>query len=397
VTGADPTADPTVGGPPRVIGPGRRRRRRRVGRVLAGVVAVLAVGAAAAAASGFGLEAGPRGGDGQPSTGGGLPPATAKVTRQTLVETQTETGTLGYGDTTTVSGRLGGTVTALPATGTTVKRGQVLYRFDNAPVVLLYGALPTYRALSPGTEGADVKQFERNLYALGYRGFTVDDTYSAATADAVKQWQEDRGLPETGTVELGRVVYAAGPVRVGTHEVAVGDAVQPGTALFTITGRSRAVTVELDTADQRLARKGAAVTVTLPDGTTVRGKIATIQTVIDTGSGDSSGDGSGNGGDGGGSDPETKLEVTVTLADQKALAGLDQASVDVAFTASQRKDVLSVPVAALLALAEGGYGVQVIDGSSTRIVTVETGLFASGRVEVSGAGLAEGMTVGMPA
>jgi membrane fusion protein, multidrug efflux system len=387
VTGADPTVD----GPPRVIGPGRRRRRR-AGRVVVAVVVVLAVGAAAAAATGFGLDAGPRGGDRQGSAGGGLPPATAKVTRQTLVEAQTENGTLGYGDATTVTGRLAGTVTALPATGSTVKRGQALYRFDNVPVVLLYGSLPAYRALSPGTEGADVKQFELNLYALGYRGFTVDDTYSEATADAVKEWQDDLGLPETGTVELGRVVYAAGPVRVGTHEAAVGDAVQPGAALFTYTGRSRAVTIELEVSDQRLARKGAAVEVTLPDGTTVRGKIAKTRTVLDTGSGD----GDGGGGDGGGSDPETKLVVTVTIDDEKPLAGLDQALVDVAFTASQRKNVLSVPVAALLALAEGGYGVQVVDGTTTRIVAVETGLFASGRVEVSGAGLKEGMTVGMP-
>jgi hypothetical protein len=55
-----------------------------------------------------------------------------------------------------------------------------------------------------------------------------------------------------------------------------------------------------------------------------------------------------------------------------------------------------VPVAALLALREGGYGVQIVEGSTTRIVAVKTGLFSGGRVEVSGDGLAEGMTVGMP-
>jgi hypothetical protein len=58
--------------------------------------------------------------------------------------------------------------------------------------------------------------------------------------------------------------------------------------------------------------------------------------------------------------------------------------------------VLTVPVAALLALAEGGYGVQVVGGGTTRIVAVQTGLFAGGRVEVTGDGLAEGQTVGVP-
>ncbi|GFJ88400.1 hypothetical protein [Phytohabitans rumicis] len=84
------------------------------------------------------------------------------------------------------------------------------------------------------------------------------------------------------------------------------------------------------------------------------------------------------------------------MTDAKALAALDAATVDVAFTASERKDVLTVPVAALLALAEGGYGVQVVDGGSARIAAVQTGLFASGRVEVTGDGLTEGATVGMP-
>ena len=72
-------------------------------------------------------------------------------------------------------------------------------------------------------------------------------------------------------------------------------------------------------------------------------------------------------------------------------------AVDVGFTASERKDVLTVPVAALLALAEGGYGVRSSTAATTRIVAVETGLFADGRVEVTGDGLAEGMTVGVPA
>lgn len=358
---------------------GVTRRRRRTGRVVAVTAVVLAVGGAAVAANGLGLVRE----EARGQTASNLPPATAQVTRQTLVDTQTESGTLGYGTVTTVSGRLTGTVTWLPATGATVKRGQPLYRVDNEPVVLLYGTLPAYRALSPGTEGADVTQFERNLRALGYDGFTVDDTYSSATASAVKEWQEDLGLPETGTVELGRVIYAAGAVRVDSHEAAVGDPLQPGADVLGYTGTARVVTVELDPSDQRLAKKGGAVTVTLPDGKTVEGKIAGAQTVVVPG-------------DGQGQEDETKLEVTVKLSSSDSVAALDEATLDVAFTASQRENVLTVPVAALLALAEGGYGVQVVEGGATRIVAVETGLFANGQVEVTGAGLTEGMTVGMP-
>lgn len=365
---------------------GASRRRRRTGGVLVATATVLAVGAAAGA--GFGFD-GLRGGGSGDDAGADLPPATATVTRETLVDTQTEDGELGYGDPTTLTARLGGTLTRLPASGSTVKRGHALYLVDNQPVLLLYGSLPAYRTLAPGTEGADVEQFERNLRALGYTGFTVDEVYSGSTAEAVKDWQDDLGLRETGTVELGRVVYATGPVRVDSREAAVGDAVQPGKALLSYTGLSPVVTVELDVADQRLARKGATVSVTLPDGKIVTGKITNVETVVDTGGGDE-----GNPGDD--QEAETTLEVTVTIGDKKALAGLGQASVQVDFTASKRENVLTVPVAALLALAEGGYGVEVVEGRKTRIIAVETGLFADGRVEVTGDGLSEGKTVGMP-
>lgn len=358
---------------------GVTRRRRRTGRVVAVTAIVIAVGGAAVAANGFGLMRGEASGETQSS----LPPATAQVTRQTLVDTQSESGSLGYGSATKVPGRLSGTLTWLPATGAVVKRGQPLYRVDNEPVPLLYGTLPAYRTLSPGTEGADVKQFEKNLRALGYTGFTVDDTYSSATASAVREWQEDLGLTETGTVELGRVVYAANQVRVDSHDAEVGDPLQPGAEVLGYTGTARVVTVEMEPSDQRLAKKGGAVTVTLPDGKTVEGRIAGSQTVVVPG-------------DGQGQEEETKLEVTVTIPASESVAALDDATLDVAFTASQRENVLTVPVAALLALAEGGYGVQVVEGGSTRIVAVETGLFASGRVEVTGAGLTEGTTVGMP-
>jgi peptidoglycan hydrolase-like protein with peptidoglycan-binding domain len=340
--------------------------------------AMVAVGVAAVAAVGFG------GGGGGTAEADVLPPATAKVTRQTLIDAETMPGELGYGAATTLRDRAGGTVTWLAGTGAVIKRGGVLYRVDNEKVVLLYGTLPAYRELRSGLEGTDVKQFERNLAALGYDGFTVDDEYTSATAEAVEDWQDDLGLPETGRVEPGRIVYAASQVRIDAHSAAVGDVVQPGSAVLAITGTTRLVTVELDVDDQRLARRGAAVRVSVPSGDGVAGKITDVDTVIDAGSDEPD------------AEPETLIEVTVSVADARAYAGYDQASVDVDFTAAERKDVLTVPVAALLALAEGGYGVELVEGSTSRIIAVETGLFADGRVEVTGDGLADGATVGTP-
>jgi peptidoglycan hydrolase-like protein with peptidoglycan-binding domain len=365
--------EPAGGNPPR-----RRRRSRGLGKAVGAAAAVVAVGAATAAAVGFG------GDNGGTSNASGLPPSTATVDRQTLADTETVDGDLGFGSARTAASRLSGTVTWLAGQGSVVKRGQPLYKVDNRPILLMYGALPAYRRLAPGDEGPDVKQLEQNLRAIGYTGFTVDDEYTSSTADAVSEWQDDAGLEETGVVEPGQILYAAGAIRVDGHEAEVGDAAQPGQGVLTYTGTARVVTVTLDVDDQRLARKGATVGVTLPDGRRVDGKITKIESVIDAGS------------DNPEAEPETKIEVTVTVGDAKALAEYDRASVDVAFTASQRENVLTVPVAALLALREGGYGVQIVEGSTTRIVAVRTGLFSGGRVEVSGGGLAEGMTVGMP-
>jgi membrane fusion protein, multidrug efflux system len=337
--------------------------------------ATVVVGAAGAAAVGFG------GGDNGTPTRSSLPPATARVTRQSLFDSQKESGTLGYGKETTVAGRLQGTVTWLPETGAVIHRGEQVYRVDNLPVLLLYGSLPAYRQLAPGDEGADVKQFEQELKALGYTGFTVDTKYTADTATAVKKWQKANGLTRTGVVEAGRVVFAPGEVRVVSLKLAVGDAAQG--PVLTYGGTSRVVTVKLKVSDQRLAKKDAKVSVALPDGSTVDGTIVRTATIVETGSGDNA-------------TATTKIEVTIALADASKISGFDQATVDATFTVSERKNVLVVPVAALLALAEGGYGVQVVEGSSTRILRVETGLFSGGRVEVTGEGLAEGMTVGMP-
>ncbi|MEU8000712.1 peptidoglycan-binding protein [Catellatospora sp. NPDC049111] len=356
--------------------PLRRRRRRGARTALLVFGALAAGGAAAAAAVGFG------GGDGTTPPASNLPPATAPVTRQTLQDTQTLDGELGFGPTRSAVNRLNGTVTWLPESGAVISRGKPLYRIDNTPAVLMYGDVPAYRELKVGDEGADVKQLEQNLKALGYSGFTVDREFTSSTATAVRQWQEDLGLKETGRVEFGRVVFASGQIRVESVEATASAPAQPGAAVLKYTGTVRVVVVQLDVADQRLAKVGAAVRVELPAGGTAEGRVAKAYTVIEAG--------------GQGEEATTKIEAVVSLADQKAVAAFNQASVDVTFTAAERPGVLTVPVSALVALREGGYGVEVVENGTSRYVAVRAGLFSGGRVEVSGDGLAEGMTVGIP-
>jgi hypothetical protein len=357
-----------------------------------------------------------------------VPTGTATVARTDVVERQQVAGTLGYGDSVTVPGQSAGggggssgggsgaggggqtqdgIVTRLPAVGAVVRRGQTLYELDGHPVPLWYGTRPAWRAFQLGmTDGADVRQLEANLVALGYdpdRGITVDRHYSWATAAAVKRWQKATGRAQTGAVQLGQVVFLPGPIRVAAVTATVGAPLPSGTAILTVTSTRPQVTVALETALQQLVRRGDRVEVTLPDGKTTRGTVARVSRVAtqpSTGSGQNGGEtqSQGEGGSGSGSEQAT-VQVTVRLANPKAAASLDQAPVQVAITTQAAKGVLAVPINALLARPGGGYAVELVQGTTHRRVAVRTGLFdeTAGLVEVQGAGLAEGMKVQVPA
>ncbi|WP_328469581.1 peptidoglycan-binding protein [Actinoplanes sp. NBC_00393] len=340
-------------------------------KIAAGTVAVASAGVAAV------LVARPGAGSDEPA-GGRLPPATVEITKGTLRESVEADGELGYGPTRTASARRQGIVTWLPESGATVTRGKPLHRIDDEPAVLMYGSTPAYRPMRSGDEGRDVAQLEKNLEALGYDGFTVDDDYTGSTADAVEQWQEDMGLPESGVVELGQVVFASGAVRVDALTAERDAAVAPGQALLTWTGTTKVVTVRLDVSDASVAEVGATASVTLPDGKRATGKVTEVATVIEPGAGQDA-------------EPTTEIEAQVAIK-----TSFGTAAVDVTFTAAERKGVLTVPVAALVAADGGGFAVEVVEGDATRHVPVKTGLFADGRVEITGDGLAAGMTVGMP-
>ncbi|MGY0390561.1 peptidoglycan-binding protein [Nocardioides sp. WG-D5] len=361
--------------------PGRPRRTAKI----AGVgLAALAVAGTAAAAYAYADR------DGSSATQDALPPATAEVTRGTLTDEVTEGGTLGYGTLVPISSRRPGTVTALPDEGEVVRRGEPLFEVDATPVPLLYGTVPAWRDLAHGVDGKDVKQLEKNLWALGYRGFDVDEDYTYATADAVAEWQEDLGVEETGKIRTGDIVVQPAAVRIGSLSASLGDQAGNGGPVLSVTDTVPSVTVTLDPADRRMASVGAAVEVTLPDGTRAAGKVTDSATKVSEESG-------GGGGDDG--ESTTTLEVVAVLTEKKgreAAAAYDAAAVDVAFTAGERKNVLTVPVAALVALAEGGFGVEVVEGSTTEYVPVEAGLFSGGRVEISGDGITEGAVVGVP-
>jgi multidrug efflux pump subunit AcrA (membrane-fusion protein) len=156
-----------------------------------------------------------------------------------------------------------------------------------------------------------------------------------------------------------------------------------------VTPTSQLVTVNLDVADRDLAKKGRTVTIDLPGGKTIKGHITSVGTVAESSSSDQNSDQPA-------SDNAT-IEVIVTIDKGQSAAGLDQAPVTVSMESSRTKDVLSVPVAALLAISDSAYAVQVIQPDGTaKLVPVDIGTFADGRVEIEGDGISEGTVVGVP-
>jgi hypothetical protein len=163
------------------------------------------------------------------------------------------------------------------------------------------------------------------------------------------------------------------------------------TPVLTTSSVQAVVTVELDPSKQREAKVGDHVTVGLPSGRTVSGRISAVSSIAQP-PGATSGDGGGGGTNTNGPGSSTSVPVTITLRGRASGKGLDQASVSVNFAAARARNVLSVPVTALLAIQGGRYALQEIS-SPPRLISVTPGLFAAGYVEVSGRGIYPGLVV----
>jgi peptidoglycan hydrolase-like protein with peptidoglycan-binding domain len=258
----------------------------------------------------------------------------------------------------------------------------------------MYGSVPAWRTLKKGVaDGADVRELERNLVELGFdpkHGVTVDDHFGAATAKAVERWQKKLGAAQTGRVRLGTIVFLPGARLVGTLETEVGAQVQTGATIMQTSSTRQAVTVDLDTTKQSLAAVGNDVTVTLPSGDEVPGTISSVGKVAQSSSSSTQDQGQGQ------SSSTSTITVTIKLGSGPGV-DLDQAPVSVAFAQQTRKNVLAVPVTALLSLLGGGYAVEVSDGTSqTHLVAVTPGLYAGGYVEITGDGIEQGTKVVVP-
>jgi hypothetical protein len=328
------------------------------------------------------------------------PTSVTSVTQGDISSQTQVSGTLGYSGTYEVVNQAQGTVTWLPALGQLVSEGQVLYDVSGNPVVLLYGTTPAYRDLTEAatdsaTSGADVQNLNYDLVALGYLTSaeiaSEPNDFTGYTKIGVEKLQAALGVTQNGVLSLGQVVFlptAARITAVGQNTV-VGGQAQPGAQILTASSTTRVVTINLDADQQGDVAVGDKVTITLPNSQTTTGTVTSVGTVATTPS-----NGNGN------SNSSPTISVLVTPDSPSATGNLDQAPVEVSITAASAKNAFVVPVDALLALAGGGYGLEVIGANGVHHVEpVTLGLFddANEQVQVSGTGVYAGQRIVIPA
>lgn len=291
---------------------------------------------------------------------------TAPVTRGDLTESRILAGTLGYGAPVGVPGAAQGTITALPDPGQVIHRDEQLYAVDERSIRSMWGTVPLWRTLEYGREGTDVEQLNHNLAALGY-DVVEDDVFGRRTAAAVRQWQRDRALDVTGTITADDIAFVDGDVRVASVPAKLGQPANGDVLEVTSTKRVVTASVPPTEADR------------LPVGTKTQVRVNGTGeplggTVIDAQPAEQQGQ------DGAAATVDVRIAIEPGERELPSAA-----SAQVTVVGRTERDVLSVPVSALVAGTEAGeFAVDVVARDETRRVPVQVGFVADGRVVVQG-------------
>jgi hypothetical protein len=313
------------------------------------------------------------------------PPAnTATVERGRLSDLVSQYGTLTYrarsdGSPYSVINRARGTYTKLRYSGDNVDCGNVLYRVNDKPVLLLCGSTPAYRSLSKGDSGPDVTELNANLVHLGYATRVQLDpsseSFSAETAVALEKLQSKLGEDQTGSLDLGQAVFLPESVRIAKVTGEIAGSARLGAQVMYATSGTLEVQLALDPSQQGEVKKGDRAQITLPGNKSVTGKVDRLGRVAQVPAGQNNNAGAAT------------IPAYISLDDPRQARGLDRAPVQVEITTKGVASALSVPVTAIVGRSGGGFAVEVVRaGGQRELVAVKLGLSdtAGGRVQVEG-------------
>jgi len=212
---------------------------------------------------------------------------------------------------------------------------------------------------------------------------------AAELQQAEEELEELQLAAKSETFSPTNALASETPIIVGSYITSEGSAVAANSQMYNISSTGVEVVFQIDASDQDMVSVGDSVEVELPSEERIKATISYIDPVVTQ----------GQNGD--------FIEVKLDISSSEGIKVYDQAPVDVFVTSEVSQDVLYVPVNALIALAEGGYALEVYNGESevgvfegvsgvdTTYVGVEIGVFTDGFVEVSG-NISEGMIVVVP-
>jgi peptidoglycan hydrolase-like protein with peptidoglycan-binding domain len=291
---------------------------------------------------------------------------TASATVQNLESTfETEDANIVFVGEITITDPQQGTIGWIVGTETTVEPGDVLYERDDQAVTLMTGSVPAWRTMQVDDVGQDVAQLEANLLALGYgteAEFTVDGTYTSATAAIVQRWQTDVGAEDTGSVAFGDVVFGPEQARVGVVSAAVGDTTGAGAPLFTLSSTERQLNFTVDAELIGTIATGTSISARLPDRSTVEGNIVAV---APAGSGIST------------------VTAALNTNNDAPLPQGDSIPVTVSWADVVADEAVTIPAGAILRLDGGHYAVQVVsDDGDTTLTPIEVGAKVGSAVQV---------------
>ena len=211
----------------------------------------------------------------------------------------------------------------------------------------------------------------------------------AELAKAKEELEDLELTAESETFSPTNAYASSTPLIVGSYINKVGGAVTINGQMYNISSTGIEVLFWLPAADQDTVALGENVEIELPTDERTDTTIKFIdQVVTETQTGNF-------------------IQVKLDVTNPEEIDIYDQAPVKVFVTTEVSQDVLYVPVNALIALAEGGYAVEIYNGDSetevfsgesgvdSTYVGVEIGVFTDGYVEIVG-NISEGQLVIVP-
>lgn len=213
------------------------------------------------------------------------------------------------------------------------------------------------------------------LNDAGYLDFEPDGRFGLATEVALREWQENHGAKDAdGVLRLVDTAVRDWPARVGLVEVELGDFVDAGAELVTLTSQVAAVSFDLVPSDRLRVAEGDPVRVDVSaTGEEAVGVLAEV--AVDP------------------VDREGSLFYPAVVAVDGELAVPEGTQVRVAIVIERAEDVLAVPVAAVVSDVSGDPAVRVArDDGQVETTPVELGMSEGAWVEVV-SGLSSGELV----